>query len=405
MPLNPKQLEYFNHAPRRWNVKTGAVRSGKTYSDFFVIPKRIRACSSGGQIVLIGNTTATLARNILDPMREIWGAELVGEPSSSGDSVRLFGRRCAIIGAASASRAAKLQGASVAYAYGDEITTWSEEVFRMLQSRLDRPDSVFDGTCNPSHPGHWFKKFLDSGADIYLQTYTIDDNGSLAPSFVRELKKEYAGTVFYDRYILGKWSAAEGCVYKQFAAHRDEFYPLPVDKNSLTKITLGVDFGGTKSGTAFCAVGISGSYEYAAVLESVLIRGTPDAYRLSEEFCNFCEHVISKWGVPSCAYCDSAESVLIRSLRGELLRRRIPVAVHNAQKSSINDRIRLTLRLMAQGRLRLSFGCASLADAFSEAVWDPSVTFDRRLDNGTSDIDSLDAFEYCIERDALRLMR
>ena len=66
----------------RWNIKTGATRSGKTYMDYFVIPMRIRACTGSGLIVLMGNTTGTLTRNVIDPMRSIWGDALVGRFSS-----------------------------------------------------------------------------------------------------------------------------------------------------------------------------------------------------------------------------------------------------------------------------------------------------------------------------------
>ena len=67
----------------------------------------------------------------------------------------------------------------------------------MLKSRLDKIYSKCDLTCNPDTPLHWFKKFLDSDADIYLQHYTIDDNPFL-PDVVKEaLKKEYFCTVWY----------------------------------------------------------------------------------------------------------------------------------------------------------------------------------------------------------------
>ncbi len=81
------------------------------------------------------------------------------------------------------------RGAAFEYAYGDEMTTWDEDVFQMLKSRLSCPHSHFDGTCNPESPSHWFKKFLDSDADIYCQAYTIDDNPTLPAQFVADLKK------------------------------------------------------------------------------------------------------------------------------------------------------------------------------------------------------------------------
>ena len=42
MPLTEFQQEYLRNCNHRWNVKTGATRSGKTYLDCAVtIPKRI----------------------------------------------------------------------------------------------------------------------------------------------------------------------------------------------------------------------------------------------------------------------------------------------------------------------------------------------------------------------------
>ena len=87
----------------------------------------------------------------------------------------------------------------------------------MLKSRLSCPHSHFDGTCNPESPTHWFKKFLDSDADIYCQAYTIDDNPTLPAQFVADLKKEYTGTVYYNRFILGQWMAANGVIYRLLA--------------------------------------------------------------------------------------------------------------------------------------------------------------------------------------------
>ena len=78
--------------------------------------------------------------------------------------------------------------------------------------------SRFDGTCNPEGPTHWFKKFLDqNAAEVYRQSYTIDDNPFCPPEVAARMKREYAGTVYFDRYILGRWVAAEGAVYRVFA--------------------------------------------------------------------------------------------------------------------------------------------------------------------------------------------
>ena len=167
MKLSPKQKEFWNNCNCRWNIKTGATRSGKTYLDYYIIPKRIRACKGDGLIVLLGNTQGTIERNVLEPMRSIWGS-LVGTISSN-NKAKLFGRDVYVLGADKKNQVARIQGAGIEYCYGDEITTWSQDVFQMLKSRLDKPNSCFDGTCNPDSPNHWFKEFLESKANIYHQ--------------------------------------------------------------------------------------------------------------------------------------------------------------------------------------------------------------------------------------------
>lgn len=215
MLLSPKQREFVLNANRRWNFKGGATRSGKTYLDFrWIIPIRIRErVGRDGLTVILGVTKSTIERNVLEPMRNLYGDTLVGTISSD-NTAWLFGEKCYCLGAEKVSQVSKIRGSSIKYCYGDEVADWSEEVFALLKSRLDKEYSCFDGTFNPQYPGHWLKQFLDSDADIFCQTYTIDDNPFLPDSFKENLKREYAGTVFYDRYILGQWVLAEGLIYK-----------------------------------------------------------------------------------------------------------------------------------------------------------------------------------------------
>lgn len=226
MPLTEKQKEYLMNCGRRWNIKTGATGSGKSFVDYAaVIPKRIMACQGVGLIVLLGNTRGTLERNILEPMRDIWGSSLVGNVRSN-NTVYLFGKKVYALGADNKKHISRIQGATFEYVYGDEVTTWDKGVFEMLKSRLRSSHSCFDGTCNPDNPEHWLKKFLDSDADIYQQHYTIDD-GCLPPHVVEELKKEYSGSVFYNRFILGEWASADGLVYDMFYKGRHVAEKLP----------------------------------------------------------------------------------------------------------------------------------------------------------------------------------
>ena len=150
MPFTAKQREFLDNANHRWNIKEGATRSGKTYLDYFVIPKRIRRVAGlPGLTVILGNTKGTLQRNVIEPLQDMYGTELVSSIRSDNTAM-LFGEKCYCLGADKANQVDRIRGASIKYCYGDEIATWHEDVFTMLKSRLDKPYSKFDGTLNLS---------------------------------------------------------------------------------------------------------------------------------------------------------------------------------------------------------------------------------------------------------------
>ena len=405
-------------ATHRWNVKTGATRSGKTHMDYFVIPKRIRAVKGmDGLVMLLGHTKGTLQRNVIEPMQRIWGTSLVSGINSDNTAM-LFGEKVYCLGADKVTRVDVIRGSSVKYVYGDEVVTWNEQVFNMLKSRLDKPYSRFDGTCNPDNPNHWFYKFLYEGkADVYVQEYSIYDNPYLDPNVVKSLENEYRGTVFFDRYILGNWAAAEGVIYRIFA---DDYYS---DKRMLTetvpqlaRINIGVDFGGSGSAHTFVATGTDRNYDklYGLLSQRIECKDSAgqrieiDPEQLGNMFCEFVNKVLTMFGTPDHVYCDSAEQTLIAGLRSTARKKGLGwLRIENSLKAPINDRIRFVSRLTGQGRLFIrDMGCESLCDALCTAVWDPkSPTKDVRLDNGTSDIDTLDAFEYTFEHDMSKFIR
>ena len=100
MKLSRKQSEFVRCARRRWNFKGGATRSGKTFLDYrWTIPMRIRErAGKDGLVVILGVTKATVERNILEPMRCVYGEDLVGRIDGS-NTVYLFGEKCYALGA------------------------------------------------------------------------------------------------------------------------------------------------------------------------------------------------------------------------------------------------------------------------------------------------------------------
>ena len=232
--LTQKQAEFIRNAHHRWNVACGAVRSGKSYVQIsYLIPARLLERQElRGLKVFLGATRANIERNILQPLRDLYGDSAATEINSR-NFAKVLGVKVYCIGADNVRQVAKLRGSEIAYCAVDEGTDVNEEVFNMLKSRLSLPWSCCDITTNPSSPNHWFKKFLDSadhGVDIYRQDYTLYDNPFLPPDYVRNLEAEYAGSVWFDRYVLGRWTLAEGLVFANYAtALYDTEFEDPAD--------------------------------------------------------------------------------------------------------------------------------------------------------------------------------
>ncbi|HJB46664.1 MAG TPA: terminase family protein [Candidatus Mediterraneibacter surreyensis] len=403
MQLTSKQNEYIRNATHRWNIKTGAVRSGKSYVDTaYTIPARIRErIGKPGLTVIFGVSRDTIERNVLQPMREIYGSGLVGTINNR-NTAWICGEDAYCLGAEKVSQVAKVQGSSIKYAYGDEIAKWNREVFEMLKSRLDKPYSCFDGACNPENPTHWLKEFIDSDIDIYVQKYEIFDNIYLPKEYVENLCKEYEGTVYYDRLIKGLWKRAEGAIYRMFADDPDRFI-RPVNRQDIKEIRIGIDFGGNGSGHSFVATAIL----WSGIVQPVMSRKHMkkdfpqgiDANKLSELFLQFVADVIAKYGKPRYAFWDNAETVLGQSIENACRKEFPSLLVLPAQKKKINDRINYTVRLMGSGRFFITPDCLTLKKALQDAVYNSKVLQEERLDDGSTDIDTLDAFEYTIERD------
>ena len=243
--LSEKQKEYINNSTHRWNIKYGATRSGKTYLDYYLIPLRIRErMGKEGLNFILGCTKGTIQRNIIEPMQLIWGETAISNIGSD-NTVDIFGEKVYCLGAETKSQAEKVRGASIKYCYGDEVTTWSEDMFEMLKSRLDKPYSMFEGTTNPKSPTHWLKKFIDSDADVFSQHYSIDDNPFLDATVKADMKNEYQG-VYYERYIDGNWVLAEGLIYPKFAD------ALGTSDEPAEDTVLSIDYGTQNPFAALC---------------------------------------------------------------------------------------------------------------------------------------------------------
>ena len=364
MSLTDKQREYLLNCSHRWNVKTGATGSGKSFVDMAAtIPKRIMACRGEGLIVLMGNTRGTLDRNILEPMREMW-PRCIGDIRSD-NTVMMFGKRVYALGADNKKHVARIQGATFEYVYGDEVTTWSEEVFQMLKSRLRCEHSHFDGTCNPDNPGHWFKQFLESGADIYQQSYIIDD-GRLPAEVVENLKSEYAGTIYYDRFILGLWAAATGIIYPMYA---DAIAEVP--EGEPDAYVLSIDYG-TQNAFSAGLWAKHGSIwyrerEYYYSGRDTGVQKTDEEY--AQDLAKFIADIRIAERLKTIIDPSAASFITLLKKRGKY--HVIPA------KNDVADGIRETATAMKKGLIKISPECTNWKKEVQGYVWDETAAEDR----------------------------
>lgn len=397
--ISSKQAEYIRNATHRWNFKIGATQCGKTYIDtLFLIPERIRErIGLKGLVFIAGVSKGTIQRNVIEPLQEIWGDKLVSDIGSNNIAT-IFGEKVYCIGADNVGMVRKFRGARIKYLYIDEVVDINEEVFELLKSRLSFEYSVGEGSGNPQSRTHYIKKFLESDVDVYVQHYTLFDNPFLPKKVVEEMCKEYKGTVYYNRYILGQWCNAEGLIFQQIANDDKRFITTAIQYNSI--ISIGIDWGGNKSKHSITATKISRDFKSIQVLKASTMKATgTNTKQVFRWIINFIKEIQDKYGTVSFIFADSAEQVLNNSLNGELRVNKINLIVQDSLKIEIKNRIELWNRLLNLDKLSfIEKQCNTLIEALQTALYDEKAKDDRWIDDGeTSDIDSLDSFNYSLE--------
>jgi len=348
--------------------RLGAVRSGKSFVDVaYVILSRLRAVKDEtGLNLILGVSKETIERNVLEPMREIYTDAIVGTINAR-NVANIAGVPVYCLGAEKVSQVAKIQGASVKYCYGDEIAKWNKEVFTMLQSRLDKPYSKFDGSCNPENPSHWLKAFIDKpDISAYIQSYTIFDNPFLPKEYVENLCKEYEGTVYYGRYIQGEWTLAEGLIYPMY---KDAVTEAPEART--TTFVLSIDYG---TQNAFSA-GLWGKYGdvWYRVKEYYYSGRNTGVQKTDEEYADDLDEFIKD--VP---YVERIRTIIDPSAASfiALLKKRGKYHVVKAD-NDVADGIRETATAMKKGLIKISPDCSNWLKEVQGYVWDDKSTEDK----------------------------
>lgn len=385
-------------------IADGAIRSGKTLCMSLSFVMWAMETFDGQNFAMCGKTVGSFRRNVLFWLKMMLngrGYKFEDRRSENllivtkGDKENFF----YIFGGRDERSQDLIQGITLAGVFLDEVALMPESFVNQATGRCSVDGSRMWFNCNPEHPQHWFKaKWIDKADEkrlLYLH-FTMDDNLSLSEAVKDRYRRMYTG-VWFLRFIRGQWVAAEGACYPLFAADPERFtlYQAP----TIAYANIGVDFGGGTSGHAFQCVGFTFRMREMVVLEEYFNQSALDPATLQDEFVAFARMCVRKYPISS-VYCDSAEQTLINGLRNAAARAGLPVNIYDAKKKPINERIRAACLLMGEDRFKIMNHCRVTMDAYASAVYDAkNLTADVRLDNGTSNIDSLDATEYGYERE------
>lgn len=386
-------------------VCDGSVRSGKTVSMTIGFVLWSCSCFNGENFAFCGKTIDSLKRNVITPMQKwlegVAAIKLNLSRNFCDITIEKNTNRYYFFGGKDESSYQLVQGITLAGVLFDEVALMPKSFVDQALARCSVQGSKFWFNCNPDAAFHWFNlEWVDENQEAVRKKnrlrlhFTMKDNYSLSDEVRQRYEKMYTG-VFYQRYILGLWVAAEGIIYKQFADNVDGF--LINNAEDVMFGAIGFDFGGNGSAHAGICTGFTKGMQSAVILEEYYRKEVITPERLIDDICNFILRCQSKNNVYD-AYFDSAETTLIKGVKAAVMKRQIPINIHNARKSEILGRIRFTNQIMSQNRFFIMRSCKHVIEAMQSAVWDSKQLKDVRLDDGNYNIDSLDAFEYSVEK-------
>ena len=367
---------------RRINLLEGSVSSGKTWISLVLWAFWVGSMPQEKLYLMCAKSLTTLKRNCLILLQELVGERNFTSCIPAKEGV-LFGRRVLFEGANDARAESKIRGMTLQGAYCDELTQFPEDFFTMLLSRLRVAGAKLIATTNPDHPNHWLmRRYIERADELdFLDVkFTIDDNTTLPPDYVENIKREYTG-VFYDRFILGAWVVAEGLVYPMFSEAQHVVDEIPWQALQRGRWYISVDYGTVNptsaglwclwNGTAYRV----NEYYYDS-------REPGKARRTDEEHYAELEALAGERRIERVIVDPSAASFK------ETIRRHGRFAVWDAD-NSVLDGIRLTASLLQAGRVLIYKDCGGLLSEITAYRWDtdaPEDTVVKEADHACDDM-------------------
>ncbi|MBQ4465394.1 MAG: PBSX family phage terminase large subunit [Oscillospiraceae bacterium] len=369
-PFSPKQRKCLRwwRDPRCRGLDAiicdGAVRSGKTLAMSLGFVAWALATCPQGTFALCGRTITALERNVVRPLTEALrnvGMEVKELRSKHLMDVTACGRTCRfyLFGGKDEGAAALIQGMTLCGVLFDEVVLMPRSFVEQAIARCSVAGAKLWFNCNPEHPYHWFYREwickTDEKRALYLH-FTMDDNPSLREEVRERYRRLYAG-VFYERFVLGKWTASEGLVYPMFRREQFVVETLP---EAFERYVISCDYG-TVNPTSMGLWGLHEGiwyrireYYYAARREGIS--------RTDEEHYRGLEELAGKLPIDCVVVDPSAASFIACILSHGRFR------VRKAENDVLSG-IRRVSDQLQQGRLRFHVSCEDILREFTQYCW------------------------------------
>lgn len=366
-PFSPKQLEFIINSTKKWNIAHGSVRTGKSVGSNFRFLERVSSLEDHRNYI-VGHTFDTAYRNIVRPMLE--SEELCAyRPylSWSGKKLYFKDKIITVLGAKDEGAVGSFQGLTMATVLCDEMTLYPDSIIQMIDSRLSLPYSMGIATCNPSHPEHILKKWIDMAEEgnpnYYALHWTLEDNPYVDEDYKKRLKESTHG-MFYKRNYLGLWCMAEGAIFDFFDK---DIHVVKKPPRAAEYFIAGLDYG-MSNAFACVIIGVStGRYTQSGKClwvekEYYWSVNQNGRAKVNSELANDIVEFIEPYGVKQLYIDPSALSMKI-----ELQRRGVHTVDGN---NDVLPGIEYMTSEMAQGNLFVMNTCRNLISEIQNYVWD-----------------------------------
>jgi PBSX family phage terminase large subunit len=253
--IKQQQLIYWPDYYKDCNmvIADGSIRSGKTIAMIvgflYWAFKNFYNKSGAYNFILAGRSAGALKRNVINPMRQIlnaWGVEH-SYIRSEDPHIQIGNLTFYLFGGSTEASQDTLQGLTAASTLLDEAALMPQSFVEQAIARCSVDGFKIWFNCNPESPYHFLNvEMIQKAAEkkiVHLH-FTLNDNLTLSERVKENYRRMFTG-VFFDRYILGLWRAAEGIIYSMFSdienTYDDSTRPPHLESYALRYITI--DYG------------------------------------------------------------------------------------------------------------------------------------------------------------------